>query len=153
MELAAQPPVTPDELCDGDLRLQFDRLEQHRVHKVPAYYFRMVHSGTGEELGLINIRAGSTTHVERYAGHIGYSVHAQHRGRRYAARSLRLLLPLARRLGLNPLWITCNPDNAASRRTLELVGARFVEIVDVPEDCVIRRDGYPRKCRYRLNVC
>jgi tagatose 1,6-diphosphate aldolase len=77
-------------------------------------------------------------------------VHPPHRGHRYASRSLRLLLPVARRLGLNPLWITRDPENLASRRTLELAGAEFVEIVDVPEDCVIRQSGHPRKCRYRL---
>jgi tagatose 1,6-diphosphate aldolase len=61
-----------------------------------------------------------------------------------------LLLPAARRLGLDPVWITCDPENAASRRTLEIAGAEFVEIVDVPEDCVIFKGGHPRKCRYRL---
>jgi len=77
-------------------------------------------------------------------------VHEPRRGHRYAARAVRLLLPLARRLGLDPLWITCDPENAASRRTLELAGAELVETVDVPPDCVIFQSGHPRKCRYRL---
>jgi len=51
---------------------------------------------------------------------------------------------------LDPLWITCDPENVASQRTLELAGAEFVEIVDVPEHCIIHRKGHPRKCRYRL---
>ena len=53
---------------------------------------------------------------------------------------------------LDPLWITCDPENIASRRTLELAGAKFVEIVDVPENCIIHRNGHPRKCRYRLSL-
>lgn len=62
-----------------------------------------------------------------------------------------LLLPLARRLGIDPLWITCDPENMASRRSLEIAGAEFVEIVDVPESCGIRKfGGKLRKCRYRL---
>ncbi|WP_245632176.1 GNAT family N-acetyltransferase [Edaphobacter aggregans] len=83
---------------------------------------------------------------------MGYGVLPQHRGHRYAARAVRLLLPFAHRLAINPLWITCDPENFASRRTLELAGAELVEIVDVPADCIIHRKGYPRKCRYRLST-
>ena len=59
---------------------------------------------------------------------------------------------MARRLMLDPLWITCDPENLASRRTLELAGARFVEVVNVPEDCVIAQSGHRMKCRYRLDL-
>jgi predicted acetyltransferase len=83
---------------------------------------------------------------------VGYAVHPQHRGRSYAARALRLLLPLANKLQINPLWITCDPENKASQQTLELVGAQFVGLVDVPVDCVIFRSGKTRKCRYRLSI-
>jgi tagatose 1,6-diphosphate aldolase len=110
----------------------------------------MIHAVTAEELGTIRLRVGSTTHIERYAGHIGYAVHPPHRGHHYAARSVRLLLPFGQSLGLTPLWITCDPENLASRRTLEFAGAQFVEIVDVPADCVIFQTGHPQKCRYRL---
>jgi tagatose 1,6-diphosphate aldolase len=111
----------------------------------------MISSPTGAEVGHLNLRVGSTAHIECYAGHIGYGVDEAFRGRHYAARSVVLLVPLARRLQLDPLWITCDPENAASRRSLELAGAEFVEIVDVPEDCGILKYGHrARKCRYRL---
>lgn len=112
----------------------------------------MVHAITSEELGAIRLRVGSTRHIEMYAGHIGYNVHPAYRGQRYAGRSLRLLIPLAQSLGLDPLWITCDPENVASRRTLEVSGAQFIEVVNVPEDCVIHQNGHPRKCRYRLDL-
>ena len=143
-------PVNPGELRDGDLRLDVIEYGPHRVHKVPTYHFRMVHAAREDELGLINLRVGSTPHIQLYAGHIGYLVHEPHRGNRYATRSVRLILPLARQHGLDPVWVTCDPDNLASRRTLELVGATLVEIVKVSEDCVIRQYGHPYKCRYRL---
>jgi len=47
---------------------------------------------------------------------LGYSVEPAHRGHHYAARAGRLLLLLARSHGMETLWITCNPDNWASRR-------------------------------------
>jgi predicted acetyltransferase len=145
-------PVAPGALRDGDLTLEVSAYAMHQYNKVPTYFFRMLHAESGEELGHINLRAGSTVHVERYGGHIGFDVTPAHRGHHYAARSVRLLLPLGRRLGLDPLWLTCDPDNTASRRSIELAGAHFVEIVDVPADCCIFQSGHPRKCRYRLST-
>jgi tagatose 1,6-diphosphate aldolase len=142
----------PGPFEDGELVLEFVNFAPHPVHKVPTYYFRMVHIDSREEIGGINLRAESNSHIELYAGHVGYTVHPAHRGQRYATRSLLLLIPLARELGLDPLWITCDPDNVASRRSCELAGAKFVEIVDVPETCVIHRSGHTQKCRYRLDL-
>src|SRR5579883_1343019 len=139
------------DLSDGDLRVVLASFEEtHPFHKVPAYAFRLVHRETGEDMGHLNLRVGRTPHVERYAGNIGYSVHEPFRGHRYAMRAVQLMVPVARRLGIDPIWITCDPENGASRRTLELAGAEFVEIVDVPPDCGIYKSNHPRKCRYRL---
>jgi predicted acetyltransferase len=119
--------LTSKVLQDGDLVLELLDYVPHAVYKVPTYRFRMVEAHSGEELGSINLRVGSNPHIELYAGHTGFTVHSAHRGHRYAARSLRLLIPLAPALGIDPLWITCNPDNIGSRRSCELAGAKFIE--------------------------
>jgi len=143
-------PIDPGVLRDGNLGLQLVEFAIHPYHAVPTYFFRMVNVPSTEVLGRINLRAASNPHIEQYGGHIGYDVEPQHHGHHYAARSVRLLIPLARRLGLDPLWITCYPENLASRRSLEISGAEFIEIVEVPADCAIHKSGHPRKCRYRL---
>lgn len=143
-------PVTPGILRDNELELELNRFEIHLVHRVPTYQFHMVHRETRQQLGNLRLSIGSTSHLELYAGHIGYGVLPEHRGHHYAARAVLLIIPLAYRLGLDPIWITCDPENIASRRTLEVAGADLIEIVDVPEDCIIHRKGHPRKCRYRL---
>lgn len=56
----------------------------------------MVDVVSGEELGTIRLRFGFSRYLEMYAGHVGYAVHANHRGHRYASRAVRLLIPLAR---------------------------------------------------------
>ncbi len=138
-------------LRHGDLELRLTDYSIHPFHRVPTFFFRMVSQASLVELGTINLRIGSNPHLEQYAGQIGYGVHGPHRGHHYAARSVGLLLPLARREGLDPLWITCDPENIASRRSLEIAGGEFVEIVDIPEDCGIRKyGGKLRKCRFRL---
>ena len=118
----------------------------------PLYRFKMMLHGCDDQIGRIELRVQNTHHTVMYAGHIGYRVYTEYRGRRYAARACRLLLPLARRYGLETLWITCDPDNIASRRTCELAGAELVEIVDVPEHMDMHQRGERRKCRYRLDL-
>jgi len=144
----------PGRLIDDDLELVL--MEKYpgdpTIDHAPAYKFKMTPVDQHEEIGRIELRVANTDHIVMYAGHIGYSVHPEHRGHRYAARACRLLLPLARRHGLKALWITCNPDNIASRKTCELAGARLVEIVDLPEDTDMYRKGMRQKCRYRIDV-
>jgi tagatose 1,6-diphosphate aldolase len=144
----------PGELVDGDLELVLIETSQANPDKgfVPQYKFMMTQVGRDERIGHIHLRIGDTKHVVTYAGNLGYGVNPEHRGHRYAARGCRLLMDLARSHGLKELWITCNPGNAASRRTCELVGAEFVEIVDLPEDTDMYQRGERQKCRYRLDL-
>lgn len=136
----------------GRVVLELIEEAPHPVHRVPTRFMRIRHAATGEELGTINLRLGGGDHLERYAGHVGYAVDPAHRGKRYAAEALRQLVPLARELGADALWITCDPDNLASRRTCELAGGCLVEVVDVPPDCVLYQSGHTRKCRFLLST-
>lgn len=139
-------------LIDGDLTLLLhERLPRHKQWP-PAYRFKMVASGHGEVMGSIELRVGDSFELIQYAGQIGYGVFEKYRGNHYAARACRLLLPLAGDHGLNPLWITCNPDNVASRRTCELAGGTLVEVVDLPEDSEMYLSGDRQKCRYRFDL-
>jgi len=122
------------------------------IEYTPAYRFRMTRTGQEQEIGLIEFRLGNTLHLVMYGGHLAYRVHPDYRGHRYAARACKLLLPLARLQGFKVLWITCNPDNLASRRTCELAGAKLVEIVDLPEDTDMFQAGERQKCRFRLDL-
>jgi len=120
---------------------------------LPTYHFWMVVPGeTLPVVGGIGLRVGNNFDTVTYFGHIGYHVYPHARGRRYAKRACQLLLPLALRHGLDPLWITCNPDNFASRRTCELLGAKLVETIPVPENHLLHQRGDREKCRYRLDL-
>lgn len=119
--------------------------------QVPAYLFQMRQAPQDIPVGRINFRAEDSEWVVRYAGHIGYSVEEPYRGRHYAERSCRLLLPFVR-LHRNQIWITCGPDNIASRRTIERLGAEFVETIDVPPEYPTPDGAIRQKCRYLLRL-
>lgn len=117
---------------------------------VPTYRFDM--RCNGRYAGSISLRIANTPEIVLYLGHIGYNVDVNFRGHHFAARSCKLIFPLAAQHGLNPVWITCNPDNWASRRTCELAGGEMVEIVDVPPNNSLYQRGDLQKCRYRVRV-
>ena len=123
---------------------------------VPQYNFWMrLHDFPGRPApvrvaGGASLRIGATDSIALYYGHIGYHVYPPARGRHYAERACRLLIPLARRHGLRTLWITCNPDNRPSRRTCERLGMELVGIVAVPDTEPLYARGEREKCRYRM---
>lgn len=119
---------------------------------VAAYHFDIRLPGKSEPIGGINLRIGNTRHLVMYAGHIGYGVNEEYRGHRYSARACNLISQFALDHGVKTLWITCNPDNWASRRTCEILGCELVEIVDLPENTDMYRAGERQKCRYRWDL-
>lgn len=153
------PPPDPFEFLhvelppDGDLRLILAECMPAASGPwgVPAYSFRMEAPG-GEYMGRIRLRVGWSEDVIRYAGQLGYTVEPAYRGRRYAERACRLIAPLAKQHGMTELWITCQPDNMASRRTLERLGAECVEVIDVPPGYPLEPGAQRKKMCFRLKL-
>jgi tagatose 1,6-diphosphate aldolase len=123
---------------------------------VPAYHFLMrlvpAHHSPLAIVGGMGLRVGTSSDLELYLGHIGYHVFPPARGRHLAERACRLVLPLAARHGMRTLWITCNPENGPSRRTIERLGASYVNTVDLPSTHILYKRGERQKRRYRLEV-
>ncbi|HEY5945285.1 MAG TPA: GNAT family N-acetyltransferase [Kofleriaceae bacterium] len=139
-------------LVDSELELHLIErtLGDAQRNWVPAYRFEM--RIAGNKIGGISLRVGSNDYIDLYAGHVGYGVDFDFRGHHYAVRATKLLFDLARRHGLTTLWITCNPENVASRRTCELLGGELVDIVDLPPEIDMYKEGERQKCRYRIRL-
>lgn len=131
------------------LRLREDTPEEPERKWLRALIFDIVDLRSGEVAGGINLRIGYTTSVVRFGGHIGYEVEPHFRGDHYAGRTCNLLKSVAKEHGLDVLWITCSPENLASRKTCSWIGATLVETVDLPANTDMYQKGERRKCRYR----
>ena len=143
-----------DEITDGEIKVvvRERRPAKPEIGYVPAYRFDILLPDNPEPIGQIELRVGNTRHIIMYAGHLGYRINEEYRGQRYAAKACNLIKRIALDHDLDTLWITCNPDNYASRRTCEIMGAKFVEIVYLPEDTDMYQSGERQKCRYRWNL-
>ena len=144
--------LNPGKLVDGDLELVLvKKIPANPAKKhVPCYQFQMRKVGGTGKIGNISLRVGSARHLQ-CPGHMGYKVHKRSRGRRYAARSIQLLFPLALAHGMKSIWITCDPKNMASRRTIELAGGRYIETVRTPKEHEMYAQRIRVLRRYRID--
>ncbi len=142
-------PDAPTDLSHMDVRLKFSGIEKGNPPRglVPYYHFRIL-LADGTDVGHINFRVGQTLHVRFCAGHIGFGISEDHRGNGYALQACRALAPFVRSL-YESVTITCDPDNVASIRTLEKLGAKYIDTVDVPVDDPGYDHGARIKRRYQ----
>jgi predicted acetyltransferase len=142
-------PTPPESLSSGDVMLRFDKVMPGDTSRgfVPYYHFRIV-IASGRDVGHINFRVGDTEHVRVTAGHIGFVILEPFRGRGYALQACRAIAPFVRSF-YDVVTITCDPDNHASRRTMEKLGASFVDEVAVPVHDPNYQRGSRSKRRYK----
>ena len=123
--------LTPS--SDGTIDLVLEKLEPGDPVNghVPQYHFGIARHGVPGNVGTIRFRVGTAEQLP-FPGHIGYEVDPSHRGNHYAEKACRILAPLVRAHGFSSVLLTCRPDNLASRRTMERLGARLLGQFEVP---------------------
>ena len=114
---------------------------------VPYYHFSIIHNG--KDAGYLNFRLGNAAMLTEYDGHIGYRVFPSFRGMGLAGKACEIVRPLIRQHHMSSVILTCHPDNIASRRTIEKLGAEFLEIKHFYG---LSHDMDGVKCRYRWRI-
>lgn len=144
--------LDPGKLADGDLELVLAKKVPADPGKgyVPGYEFEMRELGKPAAIGSIRLRVGSALKL-RYPGHIGYEVKERFRGHRFAARSCQLIFPFARAHGLSAVWLTVDPHNIPSKRTCEIIGAKYIETVRISKTHEMYAQGARFRRRYRID--
>lgn len=67
--------------------------------------------------------------MARYTGHVGYSVRPSERRKGYATRMLAKAKDYLSSFGFHEFYVSCEPGNEASRRTILANGGEYVETV------------------------
>ena len=104
---------------------------------VPCTQFIYVREADDRVVGVIQIRHCFNEYLEKYAGHIGYSVRPDERKKGYATAMLREVLPYCKALGIRDVLISCLVGNEGSRKTILNNGGVYESTVHEPE-----RDRY-----------
>ena len=103
---------------------------------VPSTQYIYVRESDSKVVGVIQIRHCFNEFLEKYAGHIGYSVCPTERRKGYATQMLRLVLPACKALGLDRVLISCVEGNEGSKRTILRNGGVYESTVFEPGEGV-----------------
>lgn len=138
-----RPGMTLAECLDV-LRRQALGIDPAPGREVPStFLFAFV---DGRIVGRASIRHRIDYPLGPLAGHVGYAVLPEYRGRGHATEILRLALRHAReRLGIDSVLVTCDPGNVASIRVIEKNGGVFEDERHDPATGLHKR-------RYRIAV-
>ena len=120
--------------------IEFNRLLSNKEtvpeNWVQSTQFVYVREADRRIIGMIQVRHEFNEYLEKYAGHIGYSVHPSERKKGYASEMLKSILPYCKKLGIERVLVTCDADNEASRRTIVKNGGVYEKTVHEPEENV-----------------
>ena len=104
--------------------------------RVPSTQYMFVREEDRKVVGMIDVRHCLNDYLEKYGGHIGYSVAPSERRKGYAALMLKTVLPKCRELGLEKVLITCISGNEGSKRTILKNGGVYESTVYEPDEGV-----------------
>jgi tagatose 1,6-diphosphate aldolase len=153
-EIKQELPAPPADLAlaYGRVSLRFSKILPGDAAKgwAPGYHFRILNPD-GTDVGRINFRVGDSEHVRLIAGHIGYEINEGYRGRGYALQACRAIAPFVRKFYASVI-ITSDPENIASVKTIEKLGAEFIDEVPIPPDDAHYLRGSRTKRRYSWRV-
>lgn len=112
---------------------QLKREETTPPGLVPATHYLCVREADRRMVGVVQLRHRLNDFLEKYAGHVGYSVCPGERRKGCATEMLRLVLPECRALGLRRVLLCCRTDNEGSRRTILHNGGVYESTVYLAE--------------------
>ena len=93
---------------------------------VPSSSFWLVDEDKEEFIGQASIRHFMTESLKTFGGHIGYAIRPSFWNKGYGTAQLALLLPEAKKLGINLVRLTCYASNTASSRIMEKNGGKRI---------------------------
>ena len=104
--------------------------------RVPATQYIFVRESDDKIVGMLQIRHYLNAYLEKFGGHIGYSVVPSERRKGYASQMLSVALPKCKELGIHKVLITCIDRNEGSRRTIQKNGGVYESTVFEEEEGV-----------------
>lgn len=116
--------------------IRFEDPAQAPAHWVPATQFLLIRKQDDKLVGMIQVRHYFNEHLEKYGGHIGYSVRPSERRKGHAKEMLAMALPYCRELGQEKVLITCIDGNLGSEKTILANGGVYESTVFEPEEQV-----------------
>lgn len=136
---------------------EFDRFiadlnnEQGEHHKNLEYWAERVNeviywlAKDNDFLGYIKIRKRVNWHLERFGGHVSFSIRPSMRQKGFGKKILQKSLPHIASLGIEKALLTVSPDNTPAIRIIEFCGAKL-------QDETSKTERFPAQKRYWIEL-
>ena len=111
----------------------YEFLETLPEGRVLATQFLFIRKTDDKILGMIQVRHYFNEYLEKYSGHIGYSVRTSERRKGYAKKMLEMTLPFCKTLNINKVLISCLDGNIGSEKTILANGGVYESTVHEPQ--------------------
>ena len=111
---------------------EYEDPERVPADKVLATQFIFVQKSDDRLVGMLQVRHYFNDYLEKYGGHIGYSVRPSERRKGYAKEMLKAALLFCREIGLDKILITCIDGNIGSEKTILANGGIYESTVHEP---------------------
>ena len=92
----------------------------------------------GKIVGIVNARHNLNDYLLNYGGYIGYSVRKSERNKDYAKSMLKYTCSFLFSLGLDKVFVTCDHENIASKKTIESCSGVLENIVKEDNSYTLR---------------
>ena len=113
---------------------EYEDPEKVPVHLVLATQLFFIRKRDNRLVGMIQVRHYFNDYLEKYAGHIGYSVRPSERRKGYAKEMLKRTLPFCREIGIDRVLITCTDGNIGSEKTILANGGVYEYTIHEPNE-------------------
>lgn len=105
-------------------------------HLVPATQFVFIRKCDNRLVEMLQVRHYFNDILEKYGGHIGYSVRPSERRKGYAKEMLKMALSFCREIGIDKVLITCIDGNIGSEKTILANGGVYESTIHEPTENV-----------------
>lgn len=120
-------------------KLNEDRKRIPNEEKVPTETYFLVRELDDKIIGMINIRLALNKKLQKFGGHIGYSIRPTERRKGYNKINLYLGLRCCQRHGIKEVLMDCDKDNSASAKTIIALGGKLIkEYYDENSKCIVQ---------------
>lgn len=119
-----------ENLTDGEIYLKQITKNNGENNRFPEYKFQIYLNSTNDSIGYINLRFGNNDKLINYLGHIGYGIDEPFRGNSYSKKACELLKIILNYYSIKEVYLTCNPENFASKKIIEKLGSIYTYTSD-----------------------
>ncbi|KAL4496516.1 hypothetical protein ABPG72_014746 [Tetrahymena utriculariae] len=142
----------PQPMEDEDILVIYDQIELLQ-NEVPCYHFYIICKKDMNIAGHISLRTKISYEEEYLWGNMGYTVYQKYQGRRYAYKASKLVIGFARKCKMNQIYMTVDPTNIASIKTILNLGGYYLETIEVPKDSSLyEAEQCDISCRYCVYI-